>query len=132
MVVYLFLLLTLTLAYKNAQPPPASERIRLTPFESITRDLSRGGRGFWVNIVGNVVVFTPLGAAFVLLGSRPRLWHAALAGLALSAAIEAAQSRSGSRFSDVDDVILNTLGAALGFVAIDAARHLLRPAREPG
>lgn len=131
---YLFVILALTLAYKHPQYRPVSERLSLTPFQSVVRDVSRGGRAMWVNIVGNVVVFAPLGAGIAGLGgARARLRHAALAGFLLSAAIETAQFQTGRRFSDIDDVILNTLGAVLGFVAFAATRRLAvrREMREP-
>ncbi|WP_165250098.1 VanZ family protein [Paludisphaera soli] len=134
LVAYLFVLLAVTLAYKHPHYRPVSERLSLTPFQSIARDIPRGGRGLWVNIIGNVLVFTPLGAAFVVLERpRPRLGHAVLAGAALSSAIEVLQYQSGRRFTDVDDVILNTLGAGLGFVAAEGLRRLAarRGGREP-
>jgi glycopeptide antibiotics resistance protein len=134
LVAYLFVLLAVTLAYKHPQHRPVSERLSLTPFRSIARDVPRGGRAFWVNIFGNVAVFAPLGAAFVVLDRpRPRLWRAALAGAALSSAIEVIQFQSGRRFTDVDDVILNTLGAVLGVVAADGLSRLAsrRGDREP-
>ncbi|AMV39070.1 VanZ family protein [Planctomyces sp. SH-PL62] len=125
LVAYLFVLLAVTLAFKHPQYRPVAERLSLTPFQSIGRDIPRGGRGLWLNIVGNIAVFAPLGVAFVALGSGRFRWrHAALAGLALSTAIEVIQFQSGRRFTDVDDVILNTFGTLLGFLAADSLRRL--------
>ena len=128
---HVFVFLALTLAYSNhaiEERHPAARRISLRPFRSIARDVAAGGDALTVNIVGNVVVMLPLGAAIRALGGPgAKLRHAALAGFALSAAVEALQLWTGRRFTDVDDVILNTLGAALGFLAVAAARRVGRP-----
>jgi len=126
LVAYLFVLLAITLAYQSPRPFTVEERLMLTPFRSIARDVRQGGDAFQINIVGNVVVFTPLGAAFVALGGRrARLRRAALAGFLLSASIEALQFQTARRFTDVDDVILNTMGTIVGFLAADALRRVL-------
>jgi glycopeptide antibiotics resistance protein len=108
-------------------------RYNLTPFLSIARDVPAGGRGLWVNIIGNVVVFAPVGLAVRgFRGPRASLAQAALASAALSTLIEVVQFQSGRRFSDVDDVILNTLGGVAGYaaaVAIAGFRTDERPAR---
>ena len=61
----------------------------------------------------NILLFVPLGAALALRGWSTG--RTAICGLALSAAIETAQwvAISG-RTTSVDDMVLNTAGAALG------------------
>ena len=44
-----------------------------------------------------------------------RAWPVALLAAALSATIESLQFASGGRVADVDDVLLNALGACLGY-----------------
>ena len=126
LVLYLFLLLTMTLAHKEqAEGTPVSQRLNLTPFATIVHDLGDNGRGFWINLVGNVVVFTPLGAAIASLAPRrARALHAMSAGFALSLSIETLQFVIGRRIAAVDAVTLNTLGASLGFFVVDALRRL--------
>jgi glycopeptide antibiotics resistance protein len=73
-------------------------------------------------LVGNVVMFVPLGFLLPLLGARHRrLAITAAVGLAVSVGIELVQLlllTLGSRRSvDVDDVILNVAGACLGYLA---------------
>ena len=63
--------------------------------------------------VGNLVWFMPAGVLMRLYGGK--LWHAALAGFALSLLIETAQFVLGSGLSELDDLILNTCGAVLGY-----------------
>ena len=67
----------------------------------------------------NVALFLPLGFLLPLLTPWfDRWWRTVGAGFALSAAIELSQvAFPGVRRPDVNDVLLNTLGAAIGFLA---------------
>jgi glycopeptide antibiotics resistance protein len=65
------------------------------------------------NIFGNVAMFAPVGWLIVLVLERWRLLLATAIGVTFSAAIEVSQSFVG-RVSDIDDVILNGVGALLG------------------
>lgn len=71
--------------------------------------------------VANVALFVPLG---VLLpwARAVRPWTAIPAGLALSAAIELTQLAMPARFPSVQDVVMNTLGAAVGAALVLAVR----------
>ena len=73
-----------------------------------------------IGLAGNVVVFMPLGAALALaLGGRPagrRLLLATFIGAGLSLGIELAQLAIPSRVTAVDDLLLNTVGTAVGAV----------------
>ena len=69
-----------------------------------------------VNIIGNVVLFIPSGIILpVLYRSLRRLGKAVSAGAALSLCIELLQLPVSSRATDIDDLILNTLGCAIGY-----------------
>src|SRR3954468_12055481 len=72
--------------------------------------------------VGNVVLFAPLGAILAL--RRWPLARAAVVGGAFSLSIELAQLLVPGRTTAADDVILNTLGTALGWLVASLA---LRP-----
>ena len=71
-----------------------------------------------IGLAGNVVVFMPLGAALALaLGGKPvgrQLLLATLIGAGLSLSIELAQMAVPSRVTAADDLLLNTVGTALG------------------
>ena len=71
-----------------------------------------------IGLAGNVVVFVPLGAALALaLGEKPagrRLLLATFIGAGLSLCIELAQMAIPSRVTAVDDLLLNTVGTAVG------------------
>ena len=96
----------------------------LTPFEEISRALNR--RSYWLlfMLLGNIIMFMPLGFFPALLWRRWRWWKSLLAGFCTSSAIEFIQFFIG-RSTDIDDVILNTTGAAVGFWVFCLLRALL-------
>ncbi|WP_018581227.1 VanZ family protein [Corynebacterium pilosum] len=68
-----------------------------------------------LNLVGNIGLFVPVGFLLVI-ALRPRrpILTATLTGFVLSLAIEVAQFVFARGYSDIDDLIFNTLGALLG------------------
>jgi len=83
-----------------------------------------------ISLVGNVVVFVPLGAALALaLGDKPagrRLLLATLTGAGLSLCIELAQMALPSRVAALDDLLLNTTGTAIGALAAASSQNIKR------
>lgn len=71
-----------------------------------------------IDVLGNVVVFFPIGlsltGAMGALPRRQRLRTAIALGAALSVGIELIQLTIPSRATDVDDVLFNTTGTAMG------------------
>lgn len=86
----------------------------LKPFEEISRALNR--RSYWLlfMLLGNIIMFMPVGFFPALLWRGWRWWKSLLAGFCTSAMIELIQFFIG-RSTDIDDVILNTAGALIGF-----------------
>ncbi|QCB94535.1 VanZ family protein [Cellulomonas shaoxiangyii] len=85
--------------------------------------------------VANVVMFVPFGVLVGLLLGARRWWAVVLLALATSVTIETVQRALPDRFPTVQDVVLNTLGAAVGVAALAWAlpRVLRRPGRtRPG
>ncbi|HWM17734.1 MAG TPA: VanZ family protein [Microbacterium sp.] len=77
----------------------------------------------------NTILFVPLGVTLALLLSR-RAWPVAIiAGLALSAVVEYAQGSIPGRVPDLDDVLWNTVGAAIGAIVVTAPRLVAAAAR---
>ena len=71
-----------------------------------------------VNLVGNVIMFVPVGVFLpVIWTSLQRLWKVMPIGLAAILAIEICQLFTLRGKCDVDDVLLNMLGIALGYIA---------------
>jgi len=111
-----------------------SNSVNLIPFDhkmSTLRCMANGGcrwmllsRPVLIDWIGNIVVFAPFGAALALATWPDRrapglLWwgRTLLTGMLFSVAIELAQTLVPGRITDIDDVILNTLGMTLGMIA---------------
>jgi glycopeptide antibiotics resistance protein len=103
---------------------PSSRALNLVPFREISRALRSPESGYGiVNLWGNIVVFVPIGIlAFLSMRKASAPMVAFASGVALSAGIEAAQYAVG-RSADVDDVILNTIGIALGVLSVSLTRR---------
>ena len=99
--------------------PGDTYAINLEPFRDLLRSVEFG-QSVTIdiqNIVGNAAMFVPLGVAIAWVFPGARLLLVLLVVVALSITIEVAQSTpSVGRSSDITDVIMNTTGAAIGFV----------------
>jgi glycopeptide antibiotics resistance protein len=96
-------------------------RPQLVPVWNLVVNLRDGHRvaATLAGAAGNVALFLPLGFLLPLLAPRlDRPWRTVGVGFALSSAIELSQvAFPGVRRADVNDVLMNTLGTALGFLA---------------
>jgi glycopeptide antibiotics resistance protein len=103
-----------------------SRRANLVPFREIVRSLTDREPGYGLlNFWGNIVAFVPVGvlALLTLRHDRRHAWLVALTcGTALSVALEISQYGVG-RSADIDDVILNAIGVALGVTFAYVARR---------
>ena len=95
-------------------------RYNLIPFVEIRRFwVYRRQLGFMAvaaNLFGNVIGFLPFGFILpVILDKMRSGWLIVLAGFGLSVTVEVIQLITKVGCFDVDDMILNTLGAALGY-----------------
>ena len=141
-VVYLLILAAVTLApNRNSRVrADATAGIELHPkLASLTcssANLPSGSnaRAFCMqNAGGNVLLFFPLGILIPLVWRHLRFWRGMQIAIALSFGIELVQylSRTWSdRSADVNDVVLNGLGACLGLALVSLLRLLqgTRPA----
>lgn len=73
--------------------------------------------------VGNIIWFVPFGSMILLSGKVKGIWGAALCGLLLSFIIETLQYIFGTGVSELDDLVLNTMGAGLGAAVVRLYRH---------
>lgn len=83
------------------------------PFQEIRRAI-QGGRWLRLMLFSNILIFIPVGLFTALLWRKIRWWKVLLFGCGASVLIETVQFFIG-RSTDIDDVILNTAGAMLGF-----------------
>lgn len=103
----------------------------LIPFVEISRfwkyrDLV-GNLAFFLNIFGNVFGFVPFG--FILPLIQPKMNHGVLivlSGFLLSLTVETIQLYWMVGRFDVDDLILNTLGALAGYIGFVVCNHIRR------
>lgn len=95
---------------------------------------SGSDRGFCVrNARGNLMLFFPLGILIPLVWRHLRFWRGIQIAIAVSCSIELVQYVSRGRINrsaDVNDIVLNVLGAGLGLALVFLLRALrgTRPA----
>ena len=91
--------------------------IILVPLKTTIRDARRMGI-LWecYHIAGNIAFFVPLGLFFAYFFPKLRTWRRMpIAALGVSFFLELMQWVFQTGVSDVDDLILNTLGGCIGF-----------------
>ena len=106
-------------------------RYNLMPFVEIRRFWKYrdqlGNFAVFSNIFGNVIGFLPWGFILPIIFRRmDRVFLIFLSGFLLSLTVEAIQLISKVGCFDVDDLILNTLGAVLGYVFFVICDHIRR------
>jgi glycopeptide antibiotics resistance protein len=115
------LLLTLSPVY------PAPGQVvepNFVPFRTIGIYLANLDSGFWMrNMIGNLLLLMPVGLIGPILLPWMDRWARVLAvSLALSVAIELAQLWVPDRSADVDDLMLNVVGAMVGYAILRMVR----------
>lgn len=111
----------------QAYPP----RLNYVPFaELLTYDSMHDTL---INLIGNCAMFIPSGILLPIL--YPRLDSFARvvgAGACMSIAIEIVQLPFHTRVSDVNDLLLNTLGVAIGYGVYALVKQFVRTSRTTG
>ena len=108
---------------KEIFPP----RINLIPFFYITDyDVKREAL---INIIGNVSLFIPTGIILPILYKRLNsFWKVLLTGAGISFCIEVIQLLLPNSVTDIDDLILNTVGVIIGYAVFSLVRRLIKRA----
>ncbi len=106
-------------------------RYNLTIFKELKRFITYrneiGLESFVVNIIGNVLAFTPFGFALPIISIRNRkLINITLLSLEFSLTIEIIQLILKVGIFDVDDLFLNTLGGIIGGLCFLICHRMLR------
>ena len=100
-------------------------RINLIPLVHLF-DYDRIRDIIW-NVVGNAVMFIPSGIVLpIIYRQLNSFWKVVAAGAVISLCTEILQLPFPSRASDIDDLILNTLGVAIGYGIYAACKRLKR------
>lgn len=107
-----------------------SRSINLIPFYSIMEYIS-GSSSItkaiaFVNVVGNIVIFIPLGIYLPLFKNDKRVITNLLLILTVSLFVESIQGLLGIGASDIDDVILNSLGGCIGILGYKFSLFIFR------
>ena len=116
---YSFNLLVITLLMR-----PVQEERDFNPLPFFLSEYGKSNRGGW-DWIFNVILFVPLGLMLVyLINHKNRIMYTMLIGAGTTLAIEFSQyfSRLGS--FELDDLIANTLGTAVGIVVYFLAKKL--------
>jgi glycopeptide antibiotics resistance protein len=94
------------------------------PFRTIGIYFDNLDSAFWVSqAIGNLLLLLPLGLfGPLVLPWLSRWWRVALVAVLVSACIETVQLLIPDRSADVDDVLINTLGALLGYGVLRLVR----------
>jgi glycopeptide antibiotics resistance protein len=110
---------------------PGESGINLTPVINIIKAILEGlspredlSEHSFQNLAGNIILFIPLGIFLPLLSVRYRsIYKVVITAALCSALIESVQLILRQfqiyRTVDIDDIILNTIGAATGFVLVN-------------
>ena len=91
----------------------------LTPFQEIERFWKyREQLGFmsYINRFGNVLIFAPFGFIEPLASKKRSFWATLVDGCLLSLSVEIFQFIAKVGRFDVDDLLLNTSGVAIGYI----------------
>ena len=125
---YLALLLCSTVLFRTESKDVRYSVEPLWSYESI----QYGHLELIAENVMNVVVFIPMGFLLGCSFRKMRLWKVLLIGTCISATVEGLQFYYKRGFSEVDDVIHNTIGCLLGYCAFCMLTWLVRKYRTQG
>ena len=75
-------------------------------------------------VVGNIAWFVPFGFLLPLIWERLKAYYTIPLGFCLSLVIELGQLISGKGMFEIDDLVLNTLGASAGYLAYKIYKSL--------
>lgn len=119
-IVYLLFLIYLTFFAQRYGRGFIHRSINLTPFKTVMLYLNspyNSRNNTIMNIAGNIVAFMPMGFLLPLAAEKLKNFMKVLLFVLLATiAIETLQYVIGVGVSDIDDVILNTLGGVIGYL----------------
>lgn len=90
------------------------QTVNLVPFKSISDYLFNGGVFALGNVIGNIIMFIPMGVYLMLFNGDKGVALNLLWTIGVSACAEAAQYFMKLGAADIDDIILNAVGGLAG------------------
>lgn len=101
--------------------------IQIIPFKTIIDFLNKDYTSSISNVLGNILIFTPLGFLLPILSEKfKKAKNLLIISFLVSFSIELIQLFSGLGFTDIDDIILNVTGAILGFYIYKCINKILK------
>jgi glycopeptide antibiotics resistance protein len=114
----IWLAIGLLMTLQPIEPPPGLVVVpNLVPLRTLAIYMSNTDSPFWMGqLAGNLLLLLPLGLLGPIALPAMNGWlRVFIVALVVSLAIEAAQLWIPNRMADVDDVLLNVVGALLGY-----------------
>ncbi len=96
--------------------------VNLYLFREMTR-YSIGSKAFVYNVIGNIALFVPFGFILSYFIKAKKIRHVVIPSFIVSLSAELIQYQIGRAF-DVDDILLNTIGALIGFMVYISLREI--------
>ncbi|MGI6664892.1 MAG: VanZ family protein [Christensenellaceae bacterium] len=90
--------------------------LNLIPFHTIDEFIKGEMAQGWINELGNILLFVPLGMLLCIFQKQDCLWKSVVYAMCVSIIYECLQYIFMLGVADIDDVLLNTLGGFLGSV----------------
>ena len=123
LVIYLVVILRITVF--RSQSYPIEMSVNLSLFTDLVATYHENG--IWMVIylvVGNIVWFVPFGFLLPIIWQKLKAYYTIPLGFCLSLTIEIGQLISGKGMFEIDDLVLNTAGAAVGYLAYKIYKSL--------
>lgn len=105
-------------------------RYNLIPLNEIKRFIKYhkilGYRSLIINIVGNILAFAPFGFFMPIVSPQDnKAWRVVVTGCCFSLLIEMLQLVFKIGIFDIDDILLNTIGVAIGYIGFRIAAQII-------
>ena len=120
LVEYIFLLFCSTVIFRTTGD---ISQYDFHPFWSY-KAIQNGREDLLAENIMNVVVFIPVGLLLDIAFKQMTWWKALLIGCGISITIESLQFFLTRGFSELDDVMHNTVGCALGYILVKGCQKL--------
>ena len=132
--VYILGVLSITFVVREtmALRLPNSRGVALEPFREYQAMIAEPNHFYWfMQIFLNILLFVPFGFLLPLVKERGHsIWKVTIAGFAFSCAIELMQFITERGFTEIDDIINNSIGAFVGYLMYIVISSFFRCCRE--
>lgn len=121
-----FLLVALITKNPSLASQYLPRQYNLVPFQTVMRYLNNKGQWNSLDVVGNILLLVPMGIYIHALFKKKRFWKSALMALLMIVLIESAQFILATGSFDIDDIIMNFIGALIGILTFQLIYQLCK------